>query len=194
MTETQRLELDALDLVRRARSGDGPALETLLARCRPVVRRWTGVLVSDPDDAEDVTQEVLIRVALRLDRFAGRSRFTTWLYQVTRNTALSLGRRVAARLRLLEGWLSEGEPADSGATAVERAQLGAVLERLFRELPLRQREVLYLVDIEGFDAGAVAAQLGLGRTTVRAHLFRARHAVRAKILSAHPEIVEEYRS
>lgn len=193
MTETQRLELDALDLVQRARSGEAPALETLLVRCRPAVRRWTGVLVSDPDDAEDVTQEVLIRVALHLHRFAGRARFTTWLYQVTRNTALSLRRRIAARVRFVEGWPSVAEVPDADPTTVERAQLGSVLERLFHELPLRQREILYLVDIEGFDAGEVAAQLGLRRTTVRPHLFRARHAVRAKILSAHPEIAEEYR-
>ena len=152
------------------------------------------MLVSDPDDAEDVTQEVMIRVALHLDRFLGKSRFTTWLYQVTRNTTLSLGRRMAAQLRLLDRWRDEDGAADTSATAVERAQLGSVLEQVFRKLPLRQREVLYLVDIEGFDAGEVAARLGLGRTTVRAHLFRARHAVRAKILSAYPEIAEEYRA
>lgn len=194
MTATQRLELEAADLVSRTRSGDAAALETLLSVCRPAVRRWTGVLVTDPDDAEDVTQDVLIRVALHLHRFGGRARFTTWLYQVTRNTALSLRRRIAARLRLVEGWRSLEQAPDSEATAVERSQLGSALERLFRELPLRQREILYLVDIEGFDAGTVAAQLGLRRTTVRAHLFRARRAVREKILSTHPEIAEEYRA
>ena len=193
MTETQRLEHVALEFVARAQSGDAAALEALLSACRPAVRRWTGVLVSDRDDAEDVTQEVLIRVAVRLRRFAGRARFTTWLYQVTRNTALSLRRRLAARLRLLEAW-RHGETAPaSETTAVEQADLGAVLEQLFNALPLRQREILYLVDIEGFDAGEVATRLGLRRTTVRAHLFRARHAVRAQILEHHPEIAEEYR-
>ena len=192
MTDTQQLELTAAELVARAQSGDTAALESLLTACRPTVRRWTSILVTDPDDAEDVTQEVLIRVALRVRRFAGRARFTTWLYQVTRNAALSLRRRIAARLRILEG--ARADPAlDPDQALVEDAPLGAVLERLFRELPLRQREILYLVDIEGFDAGEVAARLGLRRTTVRAHLFRARHAVRAQILERHPEIAEEYR-
>jgi len=193
LTDTQRLELVAAELVARAQSGDAAALEALLSACRPTVRRWTSVLVTDPDDADDVTQEVLIRVALRLHRFARRARFTTWLYQVTRNTALTLRRRIAARLRLLHGWSGvDHSPALDGAI-VERAQLSTMLERLFRELPLRQREILYLVDIEGFDAGEVATRLGLRRTTVRTHLFRARHAVRAKILCSHPEIAEEYR-
>lgn len=193
LTDTQRLELVAADLVARAQSGSATALEALLTLCQPSVRRWSSVLVMDPDDADDVTQEVLIRVALRLHRFAGRARFTTWLYQVTRNTALTLRRRIAARLRLLDGWRSADHTPELDAAVVERAQLGTILERLFHELPLRQREILYLVDIEGFDAGEVATRLGLRRTTVRAHLFRARHAVRAKILCSHPEIAEEYR-
>lgn len=193
MTDTQRLELAAAEFVARAQSGDAAALEGLLVACRPTVRRWTSILVTDQDDAEDVTQEVLIRLALRLHRFAGHARFTTWLYQVTRNTALSLRRRIAARLRLVEGWRSVDPGPHPEATLIEDAHLGTVLERLFHELPLRQREILYLVDIEGFDAGEVAARLGLRRTTVRAHLFRARHAVRAQILERHPEIAEEYR-
>jgi RNA polymerase sigma-70 factor, ECF subfamily len=193
LTDTQRLELAAAELVARAQSGDAAALEGLLTVCRPAVRRWTNVLVTDQDDADDVTQEVLIRVSLRLHRFAGRARFTTWLYQVTRNTALWLRRRIAARLRLVEGWRRVDQAPALATTAVERAQLGTILERLFHALPLRQREILYLVDIEGWDAGEVAGRLGLRRTTVRAHLFRARHAVRAQILEHHPEIAEEYR-
>jgi RNA polymerase sigma-70 factor (ECF subfamily) len=65
---------------------------------------------------------------------------------------------------------------------------------LFRDLPVRQREVFYLVDIEGHEAMEVASRLGLRPVTVRAHLFRARHTLRSRILARHPEIAEEYGS
>ena len=193
MSDTAQLEKRAVELVRRAQAGEAAAREELLTCCRGAIQRWARVLT---DEADDVTQEVLIRVALRLDRYAGRSRFTTWLYQVTRNTAFGLRRRVARRLRLIGG-MTERMQEDHGpdpSVQAEASELRRVVEQLFRELPLRQREVFYLVDIEGHDAVDIAPRLGLRPVTVPAHLFRARRALRGKILERHPEIAEEYRT
>lgn len=194
MSETTQLEELAAGLVRRAQAGESAAREELLTRCHGTIRRWARVLTDDQDEAEDVAQEVLIRIALRLDRYAGRSRFTTWLYQVTRNTALSLRRRVTRRLRLI-GALSAGterREADDPQAQAEASHVRSVVTELFQELPLRQREVFYLVDIEGHDAVEIAPRLRLKPVTVRAHLFRARRTLRGKILARHPEIAEEY--
>ena len=194
MTDTAQLEEKAAELVRRAQAGESAAREELLMRCHGMIRRWARVLADDPDDADDVAQEVLIRVAQRLDRYGGRSRFTTWLYQVTRNTALSLRRRVTRRLRLIGALTTGAEPrlADDPHTQAEASHVRSVVTELFRELPVRQREVFYLVDIEGHDAVDIAPRLGLRPVTVRAHLFRARRALRGKILARHPEIAEEF--
>ena len=194
MSETTQLEELAAGLVRRAQAGDPAAREELLTRCHGTIRRWARVLTDDQDEAEDVAQEVLIRVALRLDRYAGRSRFTTWLYQVTRNTALSLRRRVMRRLRLVGEMTAGAErrEADDPQAQAEASHVRRVVTELFQELPLRQREVFYLVDIEGHDAVEIAPRLGLRPVTVRAHLFRARRTLRGKILARHPEIAEEY--
>ena len=194
MSETTQLEEQAVGLVRRAQAGETAAREELLMRCHGTIRRWARVLTDDQDEAEDVAQEVLIRVALRLDRYAGRSRFTTWLYQVTRNTALGLRRRVTRRLRLI-GALTAGaerRETDDPQRQAEASHVRSVVTELFQELPLRQREVFYLVDIEGHDAVEIAPRLGLRPVTVRAHLFRARRTLRGKILARHPEIAEEY--
>lgn len=196
MSATAQLEERAVDLVRRAQAGEAAAREELLMCCAGTVRRWAGVLTDDADEADDVTQEVLIRVAGRLDRYAGRSRFTTWLYQVTRNTAFGLRRRVARRLRLAKGvaeQMREGSGVDPSLLA-EASELRRVVSELFRELPLRQREVFYLVDIEGHDAVDIAPRLGLRPVTIRAHLFRARRTLRRKILERHPEIAAEFRT
>src|SRR5436853_5944286 len=100
LSDTTQLDDAVAPLVRRAQSGDPGARDELLRSCHATVYRWALVQIGDPDDADDVAQEVLVRLATRLDRYAGRSRFTTWLYQVTRNTALGFGRRLASGLRL----------------------------------------------------------------------------------------------
>ena len=196
MSDTTQLEELAAGLVRRAQAGESAAREELLTRCHGTIRRWARVLTDDQDEADDVAQEVLIRVALRLDRYAGRSRFTTWLYQVTRNTALSLRRRVTRRLRLIGEMTAGAErrEVDDPQAQAEASHLRRVVTELFQELPLRQREVFYLVDIEGHDAVDIAPRLGLRLVTVRAHLFRARRTLRGKILARHPEIAEEFES
>jgi RNA polymerase sigma-70 factor (ECF subfamily) len=196
LSETRRWEDRAAELVRQAQAGDRDAREALLAVCHPVVRRWAGVLTRDPDDADDVAQDALIQVALKLETFAQRARFPTWLYQVTRNAALSLHRRVARRIRLIGGMGARMEP-DQGpdpSDAAETSQVRSLVTALFHELPTRQREVFFLVDIEGHDPVDAAGHLGLNPATVRAHLFRARHTLRARILERHPEIAEEFRA
>jgi RNA polymerase sigma-70 factor (ECF subfamily) len=194
VSDTTQLEDRAEALVRRAQAGDVAAGEELLACCHSTIRRWARVLTDDGDEADDVAQEVMIRVAQHLARYLGRSRFTTWLYQVTRNTAFSLRRRVRRRLRLISDLTTgtEPRPADDPQLQAEASHIRSVVAELFQELPLRQREVFYLVDIEGHDPVEIAPRLGLRPVTVRAHLFRARRALRGKILARHPDIAEEY--
>jgi RNA polymerase sigma-70 factor (ECF subfamily) len=156
------------------------------------------VHTGDSDDADDVAQEVLVRLCTRLHSYSGRSRFTTWLYQVTRNTALGLSRRIASRVRLagLMGGRAavEGRRLDDPMERVQSSQLGEIVMALFQGLPLRQRQVFHLAEVEGLAATEVAERLGMNPVTVRAHLFRARRALRARILARHPELAEDRES
>jgi RNA polymerase sigma-70 factor (ECF subfamily) len=70
------------------------------------------------------------------------------------------------------------------------SQIADVVTALFRQLPARQREIFSLADIEGVALVEIAERLGLDPGTVRAHLFRARRTLRARILTQHPELVE----
>jgi RNA polymerase sigma-70 factor (ECF subfamily) len=195
LSETQCLERDVAHLVPLARGGDGAAREALLARCHPTVFRWALVQVGDSDDAEEVAQEVLVRVDTRLDSFAGRSQFATWLYRVTRNVAFEMGRRAARRLRLRTALAErpQHESAPDPAEGVHAETVAAMVRALFDDLPPRQREIFYLADLEELAPVEIARRLGLEPATVRVHLLRARRTLRARILSEHPEIAEEYR-
>lgn len=195
MSDIRRLEAEVVDLIPRAQAGDAGARDALLRRCHGTVYRWALALTADGDEAEDVAQEVLVRVYRYLPGFSGRARFTTWLYRLTRNAALGLRRRVVSRLGLARrlGEQIANEPPVTGAAAapLEGAETRVVILELVRDLPARQREVFARVDLEGVTPAELAAELKMNPVTVRAHLLRARRALRARILERHPEIAED---
>ncbi len=80
-------------MVARARDGDLAAFEELVRRHQDRVFRIAYRMLGRPEDAQDVAQEVLLRVWTSLGSFAGGSTFTTWLYRVVINTTSTAGRR-----------------------------------------------------------------------------------------------------
>jgi RNA polymerase sigma factor (sigma-70 family) len=85
-------------LVLRARSGDRKALEELIQRHQAWIYNIAIRMLYHPQDAEDATQEILIKVLTRLSSFEGRSSFRTWLYRIVVNHVLNMKRgRVEVR-------------------------------------------------------------------------------------------------
>ncbi len=82
-----------LELVRRAQDGDRDALERLILRHQAWIYNIAVRMVFQPQDAEEVTQEVLIKAITHLGTFQGNSRFRTWLYRITANHVLNMKRR-----------------------------------------------------------------------------------------------------
>ena len=80
------------NLVLRARSGDRQALEDLVQRHQAWIYNIAVRMLHHPQDAEDVTQEILIKVLTRLSSFEGRSSFRTWLYRIVVNHVLNMKR------------------------------------------------------------------------------------------------------
>ena len=173
-------------------AGDAAALEALATWCYPRVARWALVRSGDRDEADDISQEVVVGLANRLASFEGRSRFSTWLYRVTVNTAGAGVRRRVRRLALLAS-RPMPDPADEEhrqLTALHGANMMQLVRALLTELPPRQRAVFDLADLQGYEAADIAAMMELEPVTVRAHLMRARRAMRALMLARVPELGE----
>jgi RNA polymerase sigma-70 factor (ECF subfamily) len=196
LSEIQRLNEAVTPLVQKAQAGDQQALNDLLRGCHPLVHRWALSLTADPDDADDIAQEVLVRVHRNLAKYGARSRFTTWLYQVTRNAALDQRRGRERRERLAtHEYRDELQPDTDQADRLDelhRSRVADLVKSLFDELPERQREVFDLVDLQDCRPVEVSAMLDMNPSTVRAHLLRARRTIRKRILERHPEMAEEY--
>ncbi len=192
---TREIDEGASPLIEGARAGDPAAFEGLVRRCYDRIYRWAIVRTGDPDDADDVTQEVLVRLHRHIRRFDGRARFSTWLYRLTANAAADLGRSAERRRRLASRLGREPRPASrepAAAARVESDESVDLVRTFMEELSDRQREVFDLVDLQGLSPIEVAEMLGTEPVTVRSHLFRARRAIRRKILERRPELADGY--
>lgn len=180
-------------IVARARSGDRRALDELAGRCRPLVYRWGLVQTGSPDDAEDIAQTVLVQLVTRLETFRGEARFTTWLYRVTRRVVAQSVRGLRRRQQRLQRHALEldPEPVTEVDDGLDTRRLAAVARAAFDLLPPRQRELLDLVDLQGYSAAEASRMLEIEPATARVHLLRARRAVRARMLETHTALVED---
>jgi len=186
---------DLPSLVEGARSGRPAAVERLVARVQDRVRTWAARFTDDEDSADDVAQEVLIGLERRVKRFDGASRFSTWLFAVTRNVALSQRRRDQRRAMLLERQFErENVVVSSSEDNPDATRLAGLVIQYYDALPRRQRSIFEMVDLQGMTPAEVARQLGMEQVTVRAHLFKARRAIRARMLEQHERMLKEYQS
>jgi RNA polymerase sigma-70 factor (ECF subfamily) len=158
LSEPTRIDEGLQGLVRKAQAGDETAFESLVRRYYERIHRWALAKTGDPDDADDVAQEALLRMHRHLPGFDGRSQFTTWLYQVTRSAAADLHRKRSRRQRLFLKAKQEAEPAamdprESDQTDEKRAT--GLVKTFLQELSDRQREIFDLCDLQGFGSGEV---------------------------------------
>ena len=182
-------------LANKARAGSAEAFDALARRVRDRVRQWAQAVTHDSDDADDVAQLVLLKLHAHIDRFEGRSRFTTWLYRVTRNVAFSRAQRDRRRdaLRDLRGGeLARVGDADADGADSTAARLTELVQFYYAELPKRQREVYEMGDMRGLTSQQIGERLGITASTARGLLMKARRRIRLRILESHAHVLEDY--
>ncbi len=173
-----------------ASSGDDSAFTTLVTRFHPAVFRcWALMFASDPDEAEDITQEVFVRTYRQLDQYRSDGPLDAWLYRMTRRAATQMRRTRKRRGRLALSPaaqpLRDVYTTDPGGR-VDRERAATLIRELFATLPRRQREIFDLVDLQGFSPAEAADRTGMKPVSVRANLFKARKAIRERLLATHP--------
>ena len=160
------------DILQKACDGDRDAFSALVGAhydfIHAVAWRWSG----DAGDAEDIVQDVCIRLARAIRSFKGNSSFRTWLYTLTLN-AVRDHQRQAARRRRGENRLAN-DPVFAGGLASEGDERGEWLWAAVRTLPEKQRDAVLLVHAEGLSHAAAADVLACSEKTISWHLHEAR--------------------
>lgn len=172
------------DLIARAAGGDPAAFQALVERHRSMVYRVAYQFAGNHYDAEDIAQEVFIKVYRSLDKFRQDAQLSSWMYRIVMNACIDHRRRHTPAGSAPFGEEAEQKllnTADETPDPENRAyagELGQVLEAEINRLPQGQRIVFVMRHHQGLKLGEIADALGLAEGTVKRQLHAAVHRLR----------------
>jgi RNA polymerase sigma-70 factor (ECF subfamily) len=178
-------------LIGRMQAGDGTAVTELASTYAPRIQQLALRYVKNWEDAEEVTQDVLMKVHRKIDAFRGDAALSSWIYRITFNTAMSRLRSARAS-RGIEIQQNEpstlepneryaNEPADWSSLADDHVLRNQMRERLIASLallPQVYRTPVILRDIQGLSTEEASAVLGVKPQTLKSRLHRGRLLLR----------------
>ena len=184
------------DLVSRAAGGDPSAFQSLVEQHRGMVYRVAYQFAGNHYDAEDIAQDVFLKVYRSLDRFRRDAQLTSWLYRIVMNACIDHRRRhhpaatapfgEDAEHRLLNTPEERPGPEDRAYAG----ELGQVLDSEVARLPQGQRIVFIMRHHQGLKLCEIADALGLAEGTVKSQLHAAIHRLRAALTTANVTVGE----
>jgi RNA polymerase sigma-70 factor (ECF subfamily) len=187
---------DAIDvaLMARAAAGEHGAFEQLIERHQNAVVGTVAKMLGNPSDAQDIAQQVFLRLWKSAKRYEPTAKFTTYLFTITRNLVFNESRRRSRRKEVSADERAEDshhELEDTGTARPDnnllQSELQAAVDQAIGELPENQRLAVVLRRYENMPYEEIAEVLDLSVSAVKSQLFRARGTLReslAKYLDA----------
>lgn len=170
-------------LIQRAQQGDTRAFEVLVTQHSHYVYNVALRLLNDPQEAEDMAQEVFVRAWRSLPTFRGQAQFRTWLYRIVTNVCYNrlpkLKRQMAAADADERLELADRQP--SVEAQVGSAEMSQQLAWAIGTLPEKYRLLITLRHVQGMSYGDIADTLDMPLGSVKTGIFRARKLLRDRL-------------
>jgi len=160
------------ELIEKCKKGDEEAFSTLMHLHEGKIFQVCLQIIKDEEIAQDLTQEAFVHAFQHLDSFKMHSTFYTWLYRIAKNLSLNLLRKKHLQEQELK------EELTSAPVPQEEEELSQRMQEALEQLPLKQRLVFELFDLQKVPQKEIAAQLNISPGTVRSRLFYARRKMR----------------
>lgn len=178
-------------VVARAQAGDRQAFDLLVLKYHTKLTSLAERYMKNHADALDVAQDALVRAWRAIEKFRGDSRFYTWLYRITINTAknaLAAKKRKPAMNIDLQDKLQSYEMQsklthmDTPEALINADNIKTTVLEAIEALPTDLRTAIELRELEGLSYDAIAQTMGCPIGTVRSRIFRAREAVSQRLV------------
>src|SRR5467141_2056800 len=196
-------------LLAEARSGNAEAFAEMVSPYMPTLYRRARGLTGNTADAQDVSQEAVLRAWSRLEQFTGKQDesiddFRAWISRIAANTSIDLLRqRRDGKIASPDQRKGESEETLGSGIAAEqpdpeercaRRELGRLLAKTIAQLPPDLRQACLLRDVLHYSTQEVAGRLGISVVAVRLRLFRAHRRLREKLQQSLTPAARQYRA
>ncbi len=181
-----------VQLMLDVKAGDEASFELLLRKYRTPLVSYLGRMTGDPAAAEDLAQEVFLRIYRARSQYEPSAKFTTWVFRIATNLALNALRD--GRYRNLEVSIHDENRDEGGGRALEipdgrpvaeqhliARDRAVLIRRAVEELPEKQRAAVLLHKYEEMDYGQIAQILNCSESALKSLLFRAYETLRVKL-------------
>jgi RNA polymerase sigma-70 factor (ECF subfamily) len=168
-------------LLERIRRGDTSGAAELFERYAPPLLRFADRLLSDRSTAEEVTQEVFVKVISRAHQYDGRAEVSSWLFAIAANACRDRRRRDRrATVVPLEGIPEPVQKGDGIESVLSDRERREAVRRALAALSEEQREALVLARYHGLPYSEIAEVLGISVGAVKTRIFRAVEALKTR--------------
>jgi RNA polymerase sigma-70 factor (ECF subfamily) len=186
-----------LSLITRCQNADVSAFNEIVARHKNRIYSYLYRMTGNAEDAEDLTQEVFVRMYTNIASFRGRSSLSTWLFRIAGNLCVDAFRKGKKARGITLHSLDGAPAADDGdpsaatrdlpdwsrepLTVFAAKELGAQIQEALNALPHKLRAAVVLHDVEGLPYEEIAEALDIPLGTVKSRIFNARCALRERL-------------
>ena len=170
-------------LIEKASKGDHSAFSKLFYEYKDMVYRVVYRLLGNSEETHDAVQQTFIELYKSLPGYAGKSKFTTWLYRIAVNVSIQYfrKRRNHEKDLFLDPELMTADSDGDNATPMERKELKKQIVEALASMHIRKRTVIVLHDIENRTMEEISDIIGVPVGTIKSRLFYARDELKKKL-------------
>lgn len=190
--QRQIVRMEDVDLLAQVKSGNTNAFRFLVDKHKNLVWHLVLRMINQQEDAEDICQEVFIRVFRDIGKFRGESKLSTWIGKITYNTCIDhlrkKGREKTYATDNLGTILAGKISPDSASSRVDKTYLKDIVHKIIEAMPVHYRTVITLYHLEEMSYKEMEEITGMPEGTIKSYLSRSRQILREKIMQLVPDI------
>ena len=185
------------ELLAKFKKGDQQAFELLVRKYKTTVFNTIYSVMGNAQEADDIAQEVFLKVYTKADSFKGESSFSTWLYRITVNRCIDELRRRKNKIISYEIEFNQEEKLKLKDVLASREnditeklrqkELQDIIQKAMNSLPEKYRIILTLREIEGLSYNEISQIMKISLAKVKIWLFRARQKLKEKLSFLYPQ-------
>jgi RNA polymerase sigma-70 factor (ECF subfamily) len=184
--------MDDASLIIQIRNGNTNALRFLVDKHKNLVWHMVLRMVNQAEDAEDLCQDVFLRVFRDIKKFRGEAKLSTWIGSIAYNVCIDhirrKGREKVFPTDDLAPVMKGLKASENTAGKMNQSDLKVIVHAVIAEMPVQYRTVITLFHLEEFSYREIAEITGMPEGTVKSYISRAREMIRERVLALVPDI------